>query len=257
MRLDRTNKFYLLQAIDIAHRAGMECLIINHSADRQMIRARGKFGAHYLLSEKAVPEIAGVMGIRRLALLRSRISALGGFDDFEVDIEHNKPGEVSRIILSTKRSKVEFQCTNPLLLPDCVSEVDDEDRAFVDLRLGDIEAINKMVKSMDSPLTEFRSADGVFGVTTEDAMGDKFDSELDTVPHYEIDADFSFKYPSKILLSILKIASMGKDENREDEFVPIMFTEHGLLQIYVGETRFIVPQQIQMTDDDEGDSEYF
>jgi hypothetical protein len=110
---------------------------------------------------------------------------------------------------------------------------------------------------MDSPLTEFRSVDGVFGVTTEDSMGDKFEAELDTVPHYEIDADFSFKYPSKILLSILKIASMGKDETREDEFVPIMFTEHGLLQIYVGETRFIVPQQIQMTDDDDGDSDYF
>ncbi len=251
-KLSVSDKFRLFQIIDQCVAVGIDAMIIEDSDELQQVRGRGKLGSHFLLSEINVPKINGILGLRRLNEVKARINAMGSFGDFDVEIEKNDSGEVAKILMKGKKSKTDFRATKPLLVGECVSSLDDDERYTIDLKMDEVSAITRVVKAMNAALVEFSVVNGVFSIAAQDETNNSFEVDFDSVPNFIDDSDCTFRFPSKNLLSILKVASAGKDQNREDDFVTLSLTENGILQIYAYDLRFILTQQVSL-DDDGGD----
>lgn len=228
MKLTKQTKTILQNAIEIGTTLGIENLVM----DSFSLRGENKeLGIAVIMPTKGISLEFDAIGLGRIGTLKNKFSILTDPTiDFELSDRRPNENIVSKLRITSGKTKIEFKCHDPAYInaPKAIN-----DPVFYEMTLSetDIALIIKGMSAMSTDTISFSVESDIASITINDIQGDNFYHELTTnIEKIDDSADtLSKTYKSKTLKIILN-NYMRKDDNN---MLPIAITRRGVMRISV------------------------
>lgn len=209
MKLNKEQIHCITQTIKTAALVGVDGVQITSAGLHGMNDAQNVFLIHY----DNIPAFDfTTMAVTDLSGFTNRLSLFDDPDALSIEATINdRHNCVSKIVMKSGRTKVEYQCTDPRLVP-APKNIADEFHYCFDL---DDESVTKIQKAMGIFKSDtFTIKSNMNGVTFEiqSINNDTFEHTLpSTVGTIQgTSTDFIFQYPAKVALSLFKQTREGR-----------------------------------------------
>ena len=233
MKLTHTDVDALKSILAACKIIGVEGVVINEGLARGAKPSID--GAILSQSNMSIPpEIR--MGIGRVSELEKRISIFQG--PVEIEGKTNDAGDVSMLILSSGKSKVQFRCTNANLMKYPKSN-EDQPVAMITFSKTEVQQAQKAAKTLASENIVLQvSRAGVAKLECSDSANDRFDIELAKEVEFVEEAEgIAQTYLAAMFVDVLDAACKDSEE------VTIVLGEAGSITATAkGHTLLVMPQ---------------
>lgn len=231
MQLSKETVDFLARLIKVAKILKIESVIIDHECARGHFKAEGSMIIH----RDNLPKFEfTTLGISRIDVLNNRLSLLGDNAAIKFEEKIKSPTDVlvSKLLLSNKKTKLDFKCADPAVMDKAPKIFKDPVCYTFKINKEDVTLFSKALSAVrGETLALVGSKTGVIGKLS-DMDGDMLDHTIseelvyNTLPNGTPKDEFYFTYKNKILIPLLR-------EAMTDETIDVNITERGLLNLKV------------------------
>lgn len=233
MIIDNNEIEFIENAVKTAKLVNIDSIII----ETGMVRALSEDKTAFIFQDQSVPAFSfSSIGLNRLDVFQNRLEIAMACDNFSVDATADDSGSfIKSLIMKGKGVKIDYRCANPknIIAP----------KKFNDIIKTQVEISSDAVSMMQKGQVAMRSEtitliNNEKGVTFElmDINSDVFSHTFTTITKNltaDTDTRFVFKYPVKLLLTLLK--------NNPNGYFNV--GQKGILNVLVNKLNvFILPQ---------------
>lgn len=238
MQLSKETVQFIANVIKVARILKIEHLII----DNECVRGHFQDEGSMIIHNTNLPKFEfSVLGISRIDTLNTRLNLLEGeiVVDAEEKVESPVSTIISRLIMSSGKTEVEFKCANPALLQKAPRLLKDPVYFTFIVSQDSILLLSKSQSAFKGDTIALVGSSKGVVAKVSDIEGDMMNHVVTEELSRSTDCDkdkFYFSYKNKVLLSLLK-------ESIVDGSVQVNITRRGILNLKVlGISVYITPE---------------
>lgn len=231
VRVDQNTLIFIQKVVDTARLVKIENVIIEPGKVRAIDDSR----AVALFQDKDVPDLPfGSIGLTRIDVFHSRFEIAKSMDGFTIEAMMDPTNTFARSIkMKGKGINIDYRCASPTTI-QAPKVIQDDIKYSSRMTPEAVGLIGRGLSAMGADVIEFSGDDeGVlFSIedVNRDALTYQFADAFADVDGDEVSA-FKYKYPAKVLLSLLKQSS-------DQEF---FITTRGMMRVIVNGLTLHIP----------------
>lgn len=167
-----------------------------------------------IITNTNVPDFNGLsVGLNRIPALVQRVNALKKLENFVLDVKASdkNPTEVEMITVNAKKSKAQFRCASPEFIKGVPKGINDVWKYKIPVVADAVALLQQGIGMMSASTVKIVGEGGTVKFEVADGTRDVFSHEFGEVVLGADDepvADtFTYEYPSKVFLSLMKRAT--------------------------------------------------